>query len=67
MIDAVLFDWGHTLVGNRAGLAAVAAALGIHTVQAAWFRREESPDGIRPDLVADDPLDILEWLPSIRS
>jgi HAD superfamily hydrolase (TIGR01549 family) len=43
-----------------------AAALGMRTVQAAWFHLDTDGD-IEPDLVAADPLDILEWLERIRS
>jgi FMN phosphatase YigB (HAD superfamily) len=33
---------------------------GMGTVLACWFRVDEDPRGLDPDLVADDPLDVLE-------
>jgi putative hydrolase of the HAD superfamily len=42
-----------------------AAAVGMRTVQAAWFYRDDGADDVQPDLVAEDPADILDWLRSI--
>jgi hypothetical protein len=39
----------------------------MRTVQAAWFYRHRDSAGADPDFVADNPLEILEWLGRIRS
>jgi putative hydrolase of the HAD superfamily len=36
-----------------------AAALGMRTVQALWFRADEDADGVEPDFQAFTPLDVL--------
>jgi putative hydrolase of the HAD superfamily len=55
-------------VGDRLDQdVAGAAALGMRTVQAAWFYRDENGQTAVPDLVANDPLEVVEWLERFRS
>jgi putative hydrolase of the HAD superfamily len=47
-------------VGDRLGAdVAGAARVGIRTVQAMWFRADESADGVEPDHEAFTPMDVL--------
>lgn len=52
--QAVLFV-GDTLATDVAG----AAALGMHTCQALWFRADDDPDGPDPDFQAFTQMDVL--------
>ncbi len=46
---------GDTLATDVAG----AAALGMHTCQAVWFRADDDPGGPEPDFQAFTQLDVL--------
>jgi HAD superfamily hydrolase (TIGR01549 family) len=52
--DGVLFV-GDTLATDVAG----AAALGMHTCQAVWFRADDDPDGPEPEFQAFTQMDVL--------
>ena len=46
---------GDTLASDIAG----AAALGLHTCQALWFRADDDPDGPEPEFRAFTQMDVL--------
>jgi putative hydrolase of the HAD superfamily len=51
---------GALFVGDRLDAdVAGAAALGMTTAQALWFRADDTPAGVEPDLLAFTPMDVL--------
>jgi putative hydrolase of the HAD superfamily len=51
---------GALFVGDRLDAdVAGAAALGMTTAQALWFRADDTPAGVEPDLLVFTPMDVL--------
>jgi FMN phosphatase YigB (HAD superfamily) len=75
VIDAVLFDWGNTLgrtewslfVGDRSDEdIRDAGDVGMTTTQALWFGAVDDPRGAEPAFRADEPLDVLDIVRTLR-